>query len=179
MSDIVVNLPGGRKANFPAGTPPQEIETALAQLEPRVPVSDGMAKSFGQGLTLGTGDEAAAAVRSAMPQFSNWMMRPSAFEQSLGRTGQTVSEAPTFQGRYDEELVKERQALKDFEAQNPNLAMGSEIAGNVVGGVAMSALPGVGALFRGSAGLGANVAKGVAGGALLGGAQGFGQGEGD
>lgn len=142
------------------------------------PVSDGMAKSFGQGLTLGTGDEIAATLRSAFPQTSNWMMKPSAFEQSLGKTGQTVSEAPTFQGRYDEELAKERQALKDFEAQNPNLAMGSEIAGNVVGGVALSAAPGVGALFRGSAGLGANVAKGVTGGALLGGAQGFGAGEG-
>ena len=143
------------------------------------PVSDGMAKSFGQGVTLGFGDEGAAAVRSAMPQFSNWMMKPSAFEQSLGRTGQTVSEAPTFQGRYDEELAKERQALKDFEAQNPNLAMGSEIAGNVVGGVAMSALPGVGALFRGGSGLVGNTVKGAIGGAALGGAQGFGQGEGD
>ena len=143
------------------------------------PVSDGMAKSFGQGVTLGFGDEGAAAVRSAMPQLSNWMMKPSAFEQSLGRTGQTVSEAPTFQGRYDEELAKERQALKDFEAQNPNLAMGSEIAGNVVGGVAMSALPGVGALFRGGSGLVGNTVKGAIGGAALGGAQGFGQGEGD
>ena len=142
------------------------------------PVSDGMAKSFGQGLTLDGGDEAAAAVRSALPQLSNWMMKPSAFEQSLGKTGQTVSEAPTYDQRYEEELAKERQQLKDFEAQNPNLALGSEIAGNVVGGVAMSAAPGVGALFRGGSGLGMNVAKGVGGGALLGGAQGFGQGEG-
>ena len=142
------------------------------------PVSDGMAKSFGQGVSLGFGDEAAAWARAAFPKISNWMMKPSAFEESLGRTGQTVSTAPTYDQRYEEELAKERQALKDFEAQNPKLAMGSEIAGNVVGGIGMSALPGVGMLFRGSAGLGANVAKGVGGGALLGGAQGFGQGEG-
>ena len=176
MSDIIVNLPGGRKANFPAGTPPQEIEAALATLA--VPVSDGMAQSFGQGVTFGAGDELAAGVRAATPGFSNWMMKPSAFEQSLGKTGQAVSDAPTYQGRYDEELAKERQKLADFRSQNPALATGSEIAGNVTGGAALSALPGVGTLFTGSAGLGGAVAKGVGAGALLGGAQGFGAGEG-
>ena len=143
------------------------------------PVSDGMAKSFAQGPTLGFGDEIGAGVRALAPKFSNWMMKPSAFEQSLGKTGQTVSEAPTYDQRYDEELAKERQAMKDFETQNPGLAMGSEIAGNVVSGIGMSALPGVGALFRGGSGVAGNVVKGGIGGAALGGAQGYGQGEGD
>jgi hypothetical protein len=164
----------------------------------RAPVrrSDGAAQSFGQGVTFGAGDELTAAVRAAFPQFSNWMMSGPALkrDESIGGppaaklsdliTGnmpgatQTVSTAPTYQGRYDEELSKERQKLKDFGAQNPVLAIGSEIAGNVAGGIALTALPGVGTLFTGSAGLPASIAKGVAGGALLGGAQGFASGEG-
>lgn len=150
----------------------------------RAPVgrSDGVAQSFGQGVTFGAGDELAAMVRAAFPKLSNWMMRGPALQrdESIGGspTPQTVSEAPTYQGRYDEELAKERQKLVDFRAQQPVLATGSEIVGNVAGGVALSALPGVGTLFTGSAGLPASIAKGVTGGALLGGVQGFASGEG-
>ena len=183
MSDIVVHLPGGRKANFPAGTPPQEIEAALAQLESSAPVSDGMARSFGQGATLGFGDEAAAGVRAAIPEFSNWMMRGPALQrdESIGGSpqAQTVSTAPTYDQRYDEELAKERQAMKAFEAQNPNLALGSEIAGGIASAGALSAAPVIGGLFRAGNGLASNIGRGVVGGAALGGAQGYGSGEGD
>lgn len=140
--------------------------------------SDGMAQAFGQGVTLGAGDELAASVRAAMPGFSDWMMAPSTFEKSLGKTGQTVSTAPTYDQRYDEELNRERTKSKAFAESNPVLSTGSNIAGTVTGGLALSALPGVGTLFRGGAGLVRNVLKGAAGGALVGGAQGFGEGEG-
>jgi hypothetical protein len=144
--------------------------------------SDGVAQSFGQGVTFGAGDELAATVRAALPQFSNFMMRGPALQrdESIGGspTPQTVSEAPTYQGRYDEELTKEREKLAAFRAQNPVLATGSEIVGNVAGGVALSALPGVGTLFRGSPGLPMSILKGATAGTLLGGAQGFAAGEG-
>ena len=177
-----------------AGAPEADMDSYLATegfkspdewraaLKP-APVSDGMAKSFGQGATMGFGDELAASVRSAVPDFSNWMMRGPSLQRDASIGGpnpepQTVSTAPTYDQRYDDELAKERQAMKEFTAQNPKLALGSEVAGNVVGGVAMSAIPGVGALFRGGGGLGGNIVKGAVGGGVLGGAQGFGQGEG-
>ena len=51
---------------------------------------------------------------------------------------QTVSKAPTYDERYDEELARERQKMTDFREQNPVLATGSESAGNVAGGVALA-----------------------------------------
>lgn len=140
--------------------------------------SDKLAQSFGQGATFGTGDELAAGVRALAPDFSNWMMSGPALQrdESIGGspTPQTVSTAPTFQGRYDEELARERTKLKDFQQTNPITAGASNLAGNV----ATTAL----ALPAGLTAAGPNwivnaLKMGATGGAL-GGAQGFAEGEG-
>ena len=137
---------------------------------------DNLAQAFGGGATGNFGDELTAGVRAAAPGFSNWMMQPSAFEQSLSGTpkSQAVSTAPDFQGRYDEELAKERAKAKAFQESNPYTAG----AANVAGSLATTAL----ALPAAATSVGpsaiANVAKTAGVGALLGGVAGAGEGEG-
>lgn len=180
MSDqITVNLPGGGKAHFPAGTPPQEIEAALSKLG--APSAGGEERSFlqragnyakgalkaaGQGLTLGYADEIGSAIDATLPG------------RELISKVRPISQAENWQQRYDENLNRERGEAKQFSQENPGTATAANVAGNVAGAYALSGAPVVGALFRGGPGLVGNVAKGAAGGAALGGAQGFGEGEG-
>ena len=139
---------------------------------------DNLAQAFGGGATFNFGDELTAGVRAALPDFSNWMMRGPALQrdESIGGSpqAQTVSTAPDFQGRYDEELAKEREKLKNFQTSNP-VAAG---AANVAGGLATTALalPAAATAVGPSAIM--NVAKTAGVGAALGGAAGFGEGEG-
>lgn len=142
--------------------------------------SDAAANAFGQ--AFGAGDELSATVRAALPEFSNWMMRGPALQrdESIGGspTPQTVSTAPTQAARYDEELTRQRAQTKADAEAYPVLTTGANITGNVASTIALSALPGVRALMGGGGGLLANTAKGAVVGATLGGAQGFGEGEG-
>lgn len=144
--------------------------------------SDATAQAFGQGATFGFGDELTAAVRAAAPGFSNWMMRGPALQrdESIGGspTPQTVSTAPTMQGRYDEELARERIKAQQFQKDSPVLATGANIAGNVAGSAALSMVPGVAPLMSGAGGVPMQMLKGATAGAALGGAQAFGEGEG-
>lgn len=140
--------------------------------------SDAAANAFAQGATLNTGDEIAAGVRAALPEFSNWMMKGPALQrdESIGGnpTPQTVSTAPDFQGRYDEELAKARgQTRADAEAY-PWMTTGANVAGNVAS--TALALP-ARAAATGVSLLG-NAARFGGTGAALGAAAGFGEGEG-
>lgn len=143
--------------------------------------SDAMATSFGQGATMGFGDELTAAVRAAMPGVSNFMMRGPALQrdESIGGspTPQTVSTAPTYQGRYDEELARQRAQLRSNAEAHPALTTGANIAGNIagIGAATLAGLPTAPAM---GAGLGGNMLRMGAAGAAYGGAQGFGEGEG-
>lgn len=141
--------------------------------------SDAAANAFGQGVTFGGGDELSAGVRAVFPKFSNWMMEPSPWQKAAGQVGQTVSTAPTQDQRYDEELARQRGQTKADSAAYPVMTTGANIAGNLTGAAALSAIPGVGALMRGGPSLIGNIAKGAGTGAALGGAQGYLEGEGD
>jgi len=141
-------------------------------------VSDAAANAFGQGATFNLGDELAAGVRAALPDFSNWMMKGPSIQrdESIGGnpTPQTVSTAPDFQGRYDEELGKIRKQTKADEEAYPALTTGANIAGNV----ATTALALPAAATAAGPSLVGNVLKMGGTGAALSGASGFGQGEG-
>lgn len=173
--------------------------------------SDAAANAFGQGATLGLGDELAATVRAALPGFSNWMMqRP--FDGKLtagpvtnvfttpddpqrGVSGikggetlytppqpsppQTVSTAPTYDQRYSDELTRQRgQTAADAKAY-PVMTTGANVAGTLATAGALSFLPGGQTLLGGGAtSLPGAMVRGAASGAVLGGTQGFGEGEG-
>lgn len=152
---------------------------------PPVGRSEGTAQAFGGGALFGFGDEATAGVRAAMPKLSNWMMRGPDLkrDESVGGnpTPQTVSDKPTFEGRYNDELTRERAKAATFRQSNPVLSAGAGIAGNVAGVAAT--LPAIGAAAPGliarSASPIANVLKaGVVGGGY-GGLMGYGEGEGE
>lgn len=141
--------------------------------------SDAAANAFGQGATLGFGDELAAGVRSMLPQFSNWMMEPSPWQKAAGQTGQTVSAAPTQEQRYDEELTRQRAQTKADAKAYPVMTTGSNLAGTLATAGALSMLPGGQTLLGGGAtSLPGAMVRGAASGAALGGVQGFGEGEG-
>lgn len=145
--------------------------------------SDAAANAFGQGATLGFGDELAAGVRSALPQLSNWMMSGPALQrdESIGGspTPQTVSNAPTQEQRYSEELARQRSQTKADSAAYPAMTTGANVAGTLATAGALSFLPGGQTLLGGGAtSLPGAMVRGAASGAALGGAQGFGEGEG-
>lgn len=173
--------------------------------------SDAAANAFGQGATLGFGDELAAGVRSAMPEFSNWMMqRPFDGKLTAGpvtnifttpddpqrgisgikggetlytppqpSSAQTVSTAPTYDQRYDEELARQRAQTKADAKAYPVMTTGANLAGTLATAGALSMLPGGQTLLGGGAtSLPGAMLRGAASGATLGGVQGFGEGEG-
>lgn len=140
--------------------------------------SDAVAQAFTHGATMGFGDEATAAVRAAAPGLSNWMMRGPSLQrdESIGGSPkpQTVSDAPTYDARYSEELARERAKAQRFQTDNPVTAGAANIAGNIA--TAALALP-AGVTAAGPSLVG-NMAKMGAVGAGMGGVQGFGEGEG-
>lgn len=145
--------------------------------------SDAAANAFGQGATLGFGDELAATVRAAAPGFSNWMMRGPALQrdESIGGspTPQTVSTAPTFEGRYSDELTRQRAQTKADATAYPAMTTGANVGGTLALATALSFLPfGQALLGGGATSLPGAMVRGAASGAALGGVQGFGEGEG-
>ena len=149
MSDVFsIRVSPDRVIQVRADSPQEAAAGARKVLENESRgMSDNVAQAFGQGATLGAGDELAASVRAAAPGFSNWMMRgpqsafgatPDAqgFVEPTSPPSQTVSTKPTFGGRYDEELAREREKAKSFAESNPVLSTGANIAGNVAGAAA-------------------------------------------
>lgn len=188
MSEFEVDLGDGRTVVVDAPDAAQAASAArmfVAREKGSKPQgrSDAAANAFGQGATLGFGDEIAAGVRSAMPQFSNWMMSGPSLQrdESIGGspTPQTVSTAPTQGQRYDEELTRQRAQTKADAKAYPVVTTGSNLAGTLATAGALSMLPGGQTLLGGGAtSLPGAVARGAASGAALGGVQGFGEGEG-
>ncbi len=179
MADIFdIQLPDGRIVGIQANSPEEAAQGArnvLAREKGRGDAgnkSDALGQAVGQGAMFGFGDEATAAVRAAAPGFANWMMSGPAGEQR-----QTVSTAPTFQGRYDDELARERGKAQQFRRDSPALSIG----GNIAGGLATTgaaAAAGVPLAFGAAPSLGGNMVRVGAAGAGFGGVQGFGEGEG-
>ena len=117
----------------PKSTPKQESARPSGKSDT---LSDKMAQSFGRGVAGGYGDELTAAVRATTPGLSNWMMRGPSLQrdESIGGPGpapQTVSDAGTWQDRYDQELGRERTKAKDFSDTSPFLSGASNIAGTL------------------------------------------------
>lgn len=175
--DAYLSSEGFRSAeDFRAG------KRAAPQVQPQGR-SDAAANAFGQGATLGFGDELAAGVRAAFPKFSNWMMSGPALQrdESIGGspTPQTVSEAPTYDQRYSDELNRQRSQTKVDAKAYPAMTTGANLAGTLATAGALSFLPGGQTLLGGGAtSLPGAMVRGAASGAALGGAQGFGEGEG-
>ena len=141
-------------------------------------MSEGIAQQFGSGALFNFGDEVTAGVRAAFPKFSNWMMRGPALQrdESIGGNApaQTVSDNPSFEGRYNDELTVERTKAKAFEKENPTTALAS----NALGGVASTALALPAGASAAAPTLIGNVVRQGALGAGLGATAGFGGGEG-
>lgn len=139
----------------------------------------GMREEFGNGLLLNVGDEAKAALKSAVPGVFNYFREA---QQDLpdwltGPKKAAVSQAPDFDARYTENLNSGRAQSKAFAAENPNLAAASNVAGNVVGTSALLAAGPSGLTSVGPSLIGNAVKMGAVSGAL-GGIAGFGEGEG-
>ncbi len=184
MSDFEIDLGNGKSIVVDAPDAQAAAAAARLHLAKAAGTADagrsrdqGISQAFGSGALANFGDEATAAVRAAAPGFANWMMDPGLKrDSSIGGSPepQTVSNAPTFGQRYDEELARERAKAEVFRQVNPATAMGANIAGNLA--TTALALP-AGATAVGPSAL-ANVAKNIGVGAGIGGLTGFGEGEG-
>lgn len=183
MTDFRVDLGDGRTVKVAADTPEQAANAArmfLANEKGSQPQgrSDAAANAFGQGATMGFGDELAAGVRAAAPGFSNWMMSGPALQRDASIGGspqpQTVSNAPDMGQRYDEELARQRAQTQADHKAYPAMTTGANIAGNV----ATTALALPAAATAAGPSLVGNIAKMAGTGAVLGGVQGFGEGAG-
>jgi len=183
MTDFRVDLGDGRTVRVSAETADQAANAArmfLANEKGSKPQgrSDAAANAFGQGASLGFGDELAAGVRAALPGFSNWMMRGPDLQRDASIGGspqaQTVSDAPTTGQRYDEELARIRSQTQADHAAYPAMTTGANIAGGIA--TTAAALPA--AATAAGPSLVGNMVKMGATGAGLGGLQGFAEGEG-
>lgn len=195
MSDIVVDLPEGMgQISFPAGTSTEVMnrEASNAYLRLRGAAkgkadasnkSDSTAQAFAGGALQGAGDEAAAFVRSRLPAFSNWMMQVPALQRDESISGaapvppQTVSDAPTAEGRYEEELARERAKSQQFRKDNPKTSIGATVAGSIAPFIPLAAA-GVPIAPSMSGGFVGNTLKAAGTGAVYGGLAGFNEGEG-
>ncbi len=146
MSDFQIELGDGRSIVVDAPDPQTAAKAGRMFLSREKGTADagqsrdqGLSQAVGSGALMNMGDEATAAVRAAAPGLANWMMDPGlkrAPEIGGSPEPQTVSTAPTYQGRYDEELARERAKAAQFQKTNPVLATG----GNIAGGAASAAL---------------------------------------
>ncbi len=144
----IVNVPGVGAVNFPAGMSDADIEDAIkTKILPQAKGTNAVtgpnttANAFGnavaQGGTLGLADELGATVRAAAPEFSNWMMRGPSLQRAPEIGGgnepppQTVSTAPTFGSRYDEELARIRAQSKADTEAHPYATGAGQLVGNL------------------------------------------------
>lgn len=180
---IEVEAPDGAIIEFPDGTPPEVMSTAMkkylgrgaapkaaatepepspaGQLEERTALEavnrlvGGATDSAAQGASFGFIDEINAGMRSGARGIGNLLQ------------GQT----PEFSANYDRALADERSRMKQFDAENPVLSTTT----NVLGGLA-SGVPAVGAV-KGAGAVG-GIARSAGIGAGYGALGGFGAGEG-
>lgn len=187
MTDVFqIQLPDGRVVGVQANSPEEAAQGArniIAREKGSVAqdITNVDRSAFARGLSFGSADEIGAAFRATVgPAIRSGMEFVGAgsspdFQNSP--VGQ-ASQAPSWSQRYEEELAKARGQAKADKEAHPARTTAGEVAGNIVGTGALAAVPGVGAVLRGSPGVVANVAKGAVGGAVLGGGQTFAEGEG-
>lgn len=194
MTDIIVELPDNLGSiAFPEGTSPAIINreagnaylklkgAAAGKADAKGSRSDSVAQAFGGGAMQGAGDEATALVRSQFPKFSNWMMGGPAIprDASIGGSpvAQTVSDAPTAEGRYEEELARERAKREQFATDSPVTSGAATMAGAIAPTIplAMAGVPVAPAMGKSTI---LNALKAAGTGAGYGGAYGFNEGEG-
>lgn len=194
MNEIIVDLPDNLGSiSFPEGTPKAIIDREAGNAYLRLrgaskgkadagSKSEGIAQAFGGGALQGAGDEVTAFVRSRFPEFSNWMMSkpPLQLAPELGGDNlpaQTVSDAPTADQRYEEELARERSKRGAFAKENPVTAGAATIFGSIAPTIplAMAGVPIAPAMGKSTI---LNTLKAAATGAGYGGVYGFNEGEG-
>lgn len=120
--------------------------------------ADSVVRKIASGATFGGADEIAAGA-----------------DALIGRG----SQAPTFAGRYGENVTQERQRDAEFAKSNPVLSTAAEVAGGLGSGALLAATPMGAAMLGGGAGtIPARMGAGALGGAGFGGVTGFLHGEG-
>jgi hypothetical protein len=181
---ITVELPDGRKIEFPDDTAPETMRSAAKKAmgqpdgvdrpaaspsmasEADIPHADaGMASnildSFTQGAALGFGDELTAVEAAILGRSPG------------GGALDLFDYSKPFAERYEAALEAERTQNEAFKSDYPNLSTGVEIAGAMASPLT-KALP----LSGSGQTMGRAVAKGAAEGGALGAVYGFGSGEG-
>lgn len=164
----IVNLPDGRRLNFPDGTPPAEMSRAIdglfAQSKPSAQEGPSKLESFGrgavQGGTLGFGDEIGGAFKAGTRAISRGIEGAVYGDNVLPDVG------------YSQSRDAIRSANKSAQEANPGSYFGGEVAGSLASGT-----PGGAALTAGNGVL--RAAKLGAVGAGYGGVAGAGYSEGD
>lgn len=153
------------------------VRPAGGETAPQQPYIEGLGRQALQGVTLGFGDELLAAGKTqGLSGLETYLasINPGAALVAGGKALYnrfSGAQTPT----YDEALVQERALNKQFQAENPV----TSVAAQVAGAVPTAAIP-LGPLtnIARGAGLGTRMLAGAGQGAVLGGATGFGQGEG-
>lgn len=161
MSDYEVQLPDGRSVVIDAK---DEVEASSAARNfmmregARKKGEEGgfenFQRSFMHAITFGAGDELASALRATLPT-------------------STTSTAPTWSGRYDDELAKQRAQSEGYSAAYPGWDTTAKVGGAVT---SLGLLPAK--LVGGGTGLGGGLARSAATGAGMGAVTGFNEGEG-
>lgn len=142
--------------------------TKYAEAAPKKPLEAGdVLRSAASGIGMGYADELSAAFDATLPVVGKTLAR-------VGLVGGGQSEAPDWKARYEENLARERGIDKRIAEDHPYVDAGAKAVGGIASAVA--ALPAAAASVGPSA-IG-NILKLTATGAGLGGAQGFGEGEG-
>lgn len=194
MTEIIVDLPDNLGSiSFPEGTPKAVIDreagtaylklkgAAKGKADAKGSRSDSVAQAFGGGVMQGAGDEATAFVRSQAPGVSNWMMKGPGIERDSSIGGspvpQTVSDAPTADQRYEEELARERAKRETFAKDSPVTSGAATVFGSIAPTIplAVAGVPIAPAMGKSTV---LNLGKAAATGAGYGGLYGFNEGEG-
>lgn len=152
---VLIHAPDGSLVEFPDGTPDAVMEKAMQDAYPPMKGADyakGLARTVGQGLSLGFGDEITAAARAGAGALTG---------------------GGSFGKLYDTALGEERQSIDTFAQQNP----GTALAANIGGAIATAPVLPMATVARGVGALrtGANAAANAAG---YGAVAGFAAGEG-
>jgi hypothetical protein len=162
-----------QKIEFAEGTTPEQIDSVLVELSTPKPTTEqvvgGNVQKFGQGLTLGFGDELQAGLAAGAGGLA---------QRGAAALGMDI-QPEAYGDIYNRNLDQSRTAIAAAEQETPKTAMGLEIAGALAGGIAgASTKLGSNIAARvGSGNLGARVLKGAATGAASGGIYGAGTSE--
>jgi hypothetical protein len=171
MTDTIIEIPGVGRVAFPSSMSDTDIESAIKTKI--LPSADPEAQRIAAAKDRGQAQGKAPGV---LPYIDN-LVRQAANGVTFGYADEIASALDSMLGRkgsYSENLAENRAQDKAFSAENPIAAGAANIAGNV--GSAALAMPAK--LTAMGPSLVGNMAKYGTTGAVLGGIQGFGEGEG-